>query len=166
MQSRMKFEQKYLKIDRTTEEGYRQEHLNMLKEQSGARYTEFTKNKSASKGTNTSLLRDTNQSPSNIKRPHKLSEDSKIRRSRFFDHDLSLKKQYDMKVGHLSNHGKVQTERSVEHGDPALVTDRNRAQSSMLSASNTIKYRAVESKPLREYKHYDIIKNSEKIFVN
>ena len=120
MQQRMKFEQKYLKLDKATEESYRQEHLNLLREQAGARFTEFSKNKSVSKGTNTSGPEDAEKSPSGIKRIHKLSEDSKIRRSRFLEHDLSLKKQYEVKLGQPLNHGKVQTERSVEYTGPSL----------------------------------------------
>ena len=72
-----------------------------------------------------------------------------------------------MKVSRPTNNQKVQTERAQEDLDTRLVTDRDRAQSSLTNSSNIIKYKNIkDAHPLREYKHYDIINNKERVYFN
>jgi hypothetical protein len=101
-----------------------------------------------------------------VSRKEEMSIDrGRYSRERNPEHDLSLQKQYDMKIGaKRQTFAKAVTERASDEVDTRLVTDR--AQSSLTSSCNPVKYRAMEesSRPRREYRHYDIIQNSEKTF--
>ena len=77
------------------------------------------------------------------------------------EHDLSLKKEVDNKKQIPS---KLVSEKPAERRQ---VTER--AQTSLENSpnANTIKFKELsELKPRREFRHYDIIKNSSKVVVN